>query len=325
MQIDYTPLTDRLTGTKLESWAHSLCGILDGVFDPSQHGDLTRWREALEALPDIAISSINLNAGAVSAGNSGSGGSVARTLLRETLAKLHPWRKGPFEVCGVHIDTEWRSDWKWDRLKHSIEPLEGRTVLDVGCGNGYHCWRMTGAGANLVIGIEPMLLYVMQYWALGKYLDHNSTWVLPLRMEELPPGLRAFDTVFSMGVLYHRRSPMDHMLELKNALRPGGQLVLETLVTDGGPNQVLVPQGRYARMRNVWFVPSSQALIKWLEKLNFYNIKLVDESPTTIEEQRSTEWMRFESLSNCLDPDDNNLTVEGHPAPKRSIIIATST
>ena len=123
------------------------------------------------------------------------------------LAGLHPWRKGPFELFGVHIDTEWRSDWKWDRLVHAIDDLAGHRVLDVGCGSGYHCWRMLGAGAAEVIGIDPTPLFVVQYWALQKYLQRDEVWVLPAGIEQLPPKLRAFDTVFSMGVLYHRRSP----------------------------------------------------------------------------------------------------------------------
>jgi tRNA (mo5U34)-methyltransferase len=145
---------------------------------------------------------------------------------------------------------------------------------------------------------------------------------LPIGMEEVPYGLRLFDTVFSMGVLYHRRSPVDHLLELKECLRPGGELVLETLVIDGGPGQVLVPEDRYACMRNVWFLPTCDTLIGWMKRCGFTNIRLVDVTVTSAEEQRTTEWMTFHSLKDFLDPDDPKLTREGLPAPKRAIIIA---
>jgi tRNA (mo5U34)-methyltransferase len=194
--------------------------------------------------------------------------------------------------------------------------------LDVGCGSGYHAWRMAGAGAKLVIGIEPMLLYVMQYWATRKYLGEQGVWVLPLSLEDVPSGLGAFDSVFSMGVLYHRRSPMDHLAALKSTLRPGGQLILETLVVDGDIRTVLIPEGRYARMRNVWFLPSPELLMAWLRKLKFKDVAFVDVSDTGIDEQRSTEWMHYESLEACLDPIDSRLTVEGHPAPRRAIVMA---
>jgi tRNA (mo5U34)-methyltransferase len=225
-------------------------------------------------------------------------------------------------LFGVQIDTEWRSDWKWERLKNQIAPLQGRKVLDVGCGNGYHCWRMRGAGAELVVGIDPTLLFVMQFAALQKYLRDDHVAVLPLGIEHVPQKLRFFDTVFSMGVLYHRRSPFDHLLELRDALRPGGQLVLETLVIDGGVGEILVPDDRYARMNNVWFLPSTAALTQWLKKVGFKNPQLLNATMTTTEEQRSTEWMTFQSLSHCLDPLDATRTIEGYPAPKRAILIA---
>ena len=75
-----------------------------------------------------------------------------------------------------------------------------------------------------------------------------------------------FDTVFSMGVLYHRRSPFHHLAELKNCLKPDGELVLETLVIDGKRGEVLVPERRYSKMHNVWFLPSCLTLESWLKR-----------------------------------------------------------
>jgi tRNA (mo5U34)-methyltransferase len=50
---------------------------------------------------------------------------------------------------------------------------------------------------------------------------------------------------------------------------------------------------------------------------------VVDLNRTTTDEQRSTPWMRFESLAQCLDPDNPELTVEGYPAPLRAVVLAT--
>jgi tRNA (mo5U34)-methyltransferase len=244
--------------------------------------------------------------------------------LQEALMGLHPWRKGPFAVAGIDIDTEWRSDFKWDRLKDKIQSLEGRRVLDVGCGSGYHCWRMAAAGAELVVGIDPTPLFVMQYWAMQKYLQNPNVWVVPMRMEALPEKLKTFDTVFSMGILYHRRSPFDHLQELRDALVNGGQLVLETLVIEGDDGEVLVPEGRYSKMGNVWFIPSVPTLCGWLAKMKFRDVEVIDVSTTTVEEQRATDWMTFHSLSDFLDPDDPTKTAEGHPAPRRVVVVATA-
>ena len=272
-------------------------------------------------MPDYSADSISLNQSSVSV----AGATLSdeqHDALKAQLKGLHPWRKGPFNLFGVEIDTEWHSDWKWDRLAEHIEPLNGRKVLDVGCGSGYHCWRMRGAGAELVIGIDPTPLFITQFFSLQKYIQDPYVTVLPMGIEHLPAKMQAFDTTFSMGVLYHRRSPFDHLIELRDSLRPGGELVLETLVIDGKDGEVLVPEDRYARMGNVWFLPSSAALQNWLKKVGFSDIKLIDESTTTIEEQRSTEWMTFYSLEQFLDPDDHSKTIEGYPAPKRAIISA---
>lgn len=319
--IDYQPFLSALKKTELADWLDSLPGQLERGLDKKRYGDLSRWENVLNNLPDYSADSISLNQSSVSV----AGATLSdeqHDALKAQLKGLHPWRKGPFNLFGVEIDTEWHSDWKWDRLAEHIEPLNGRKVLDVGCGSGYHCWRMRGAGAELVIGIDPTPLFITQFFSLQKYIQDPYVTVLPMGIEHLPAKMQAFDTTFSMGVLYHRRSPFDHLIELRDSLRPGGELVLETLVIDGKDGEVLVPEDRYARMGNVWFLPSSAALQNWLKKVGFSDIKLIDESTTTIEEQRSTEWMTFYSLEQFLDPDDHSKTIEGYPAPKRAIISA---
>ena len=286
-----------------------------------KHGDFPRWLAALKALPELEPASVDLLA-TVRIGEAGQCSEQQRQQLHDLLMVLHPWRKGPLELFGLTIATEWRSDWKWERVKPHISSLHGRMVLDVGCGNGYHCWRMAGEGASLVIGIDPYLLYNLQYWAMRRFLSNTPVYVLPLALEELPAGLQAFDTVFSMGVLYHRRSPLDHLLSLRNCLRAGGELVLETLVIDGEDGMTLVPSARYARMPNVWFLPTCNTLASWLEKSGYIDVRLIDVNTTTIEEQRTTSWMTFESLQEALDPANSNLTVEGLPAPKRAVFVA---
>lgn len=282
------------------------------------HGDLPRWLAALQQLPQ-GPAACDLNQDALRIGEAGEQDS---SQVRAALEGLIPWRKGPFDFFGVHIDTEWHSDWKWQRVAPHLSPLAGRRVLDVGCGSGYHCWRMAAAGASQVVGIDPTILFLVQYLAVRRFTPQSPVWFLPLRMEELPAEQGNFDTVFSMGVLYHRRSPLDHLLELKGALAAGGELVLETLVVEGDEHQVLVPEDRYAMMRNVFFLPSVALLSRWLQRCGFVDVRCVDENQTSLEEQRSTEWMRFQSLADFLDPDNPNLTREGYPAPRRAVLVA---
>ena len=317
--FDYQPLHRQLNERGLESLAKQLDAMVAKGLDENRYGDIPRWRRAVEGLPDMPGSAMDATGDIVKLS---SDVAADTNLLREQLMGLHPWRKGPFDFFGLFLDTEWRSDRKWRRLKDRILPLEGRRVLDVGCGSGYHCWRMRAEGAALVLGIDPTPLFIFQFWALQRYVQDDRVWVLPTRMEELPPRLAGFDSVFSMGVLYHRRSPIDHLLELRESLVDGGQLVLETLVIEGDAGDILVPEGRYSKMGNVWFIPAVAELCNWLRKIRFKDIDVVDVSVTDEAEQRSTEWMNFQSLKDFLDPIDKEKTIEGYPAPRRAIVTA---
>jgi tRNA (mo5U34)-methyltransferase len=100
--------------------------------------------------------------------------------------------------------------------------------------------------------------------------------------------------------------------------------VLETLVIEGAEGEVLVPEGRYAAMGNVWFLPTCATLASWLKKVGFKQVQCVDVSITSTGEQRSTEWMTFHSLEQFLDPNDCSKTIEGYPAPRRAIFTANA-
>ena len=318
--VDIEAFERRWEEISLRDWLREMPDQFSRGMSEKRFGDLPRWRAAISALPSLETEVVNLDTVAITA--SGTVNAEKLMELETALRGLHPWRKGPYSLFGVNIDTEWRSDFKWDRLAHAIDSLEGRRVLDVGCGSGYHCWRMKGAGAAEVIGIDPTPLFVLQFKAIQRYLNIDTVHVLPLALEQLPPKLKAFDTTFSMGVLYHRRSPIDHLMNLRDTLVSGGQLVLETLVVEGDEDTVFVPPDRYARMGNVWFLPSPAALVKWMRKAGFVDVTVVDVNQTTVAEQRSTDWMTFYSLSNFLDSADQNRTVEGHPAPMRAIVTA---
>lgn len=316
-------LYQALNNANMAGWAEQLPALLDIKFSSKRYGDYPRWLTAVESLPSIQASAIQLDQGLIEIGADAEIDTAMRQDIKDALQQLHPWRKGPYSVFGIPIDTEWHSDWKWQRIAPHLGDLSGQTILDVGCANGYHALRMAASGAKLVIGVDPSLLYAMQFQALQHFMPPLPVYILPFTLEEVPGNQQSFDSVFSMGVLYHRRSPFDHLISLKEQLKPGGQLVLETLVIPGERNEVLVPQERYARMRNVWFLPSVPEMEHWLERVGFRDIRTVDISQTSIEEQRSTDWMRFESLSESLDSDNPDKTVEGYPAPRRATLIAT--
>lgn len=300
--------------------AHAAC------FDDINHGHWEEWSQVVTQLPDCPDQrEVLLNQPVVTVRSLAGGNGYSRkknSSLAQQLRQLSPWRKGPFSLFDVFIDTEWRSDFKWQRLEAHIAPLGGKQVLDVGTGSGYHLWRMLGAGAAYAVGVEPTLRFVAQFYAVAHLLGEQRAVVIPTTLENLNRAA-LFDTVFSMGVLYHRRNPLSHLQELAECLKPGGELVLETLIIEGDEQRVLTPTDRYAGMRNVWFIPSIALLTVWLGRLGFEAVRLVNQEPTRLEEQRATNWTDFKpSLADFLDPEDRSKTIEGYPAPLRAILVA---
>ena len=307
--------------SNLEQFHPQLRHVLQQHYELKNHGRSIEWDRALESMPQIECADYSFTDDSVCIVKP-EHLALDSMEYKQHLKAFMPWRKGPWNLLGVEIQTEWHSDWKWQRIEPHISPLEGRQVLDIGTGNGYFLFRMLGAGASLALGIDPTRIFLYQFHAAQRLLPANGAYLLPLRSEHLP-AFGCFDTVFCLGVLYHRRSPIDHIQELMSYLRPGGELVLETLVVPGDINTILVPPERYAKMANVWFLPSTEALENMLRKVGLENVRTVDVSQTTTAEQRATEWMTFHSLADFLDPNDASRSIEGHPAPLRATLVAT--
>ena len=318
---------DALSGTGLESYAKIWIDRSLQIFTERRHGDMEKWSAAIQNLPNIKADRIDIDRKHITVRATTEVDEHDLNRIENELMVLHPWRKGPFDLFGLKIDSEWRSDLKWDRIKEHISPLLGRKVLDVGCGNGYYLFRILGAGAKMAMGIDPTQLFIAQFTAVNRYIGAPDVFVLPMKCEDLIATWKSvkgngFDTVFSMGIFYHRRSPSSHLEELFALLRPGGELILETLIIDGNLDSELVPETRYAQMRNVWSLPTVVRLERMLGEAGFKEIRLVSKARTTSKEQRKTRWMQFDSLTNFLDPDNPELTIEGYQAPLRACMIA---
>lgn len=307
-------------------WLKRLPDWLCAIKNKERYAHAPYYQSLIDKLPTVTQEGQCLTGACVGASVQWSSDEqkTANALLRQ----LAPWRKGGFCFGALHIDTEWRSDLKWERIAPFIT-LKDKRVLDVGGGCGYHGFRMVGAGAKMVVVLDPSCLFYYQFLAvrhlMGKIVNADKKSALhfvPAALEDLPMG-GLYHAVFCMGVLYHRKSPFECLEQLKAQLLKGGELILETLVVDGDETTVLVPQDRYAKMNNVYCLPSVAALTLWLHKVGFVDIRCVDVSITTHEEQRATEWMTYQSLADFLDPNDDSKTCEGYPRPKRAVMIAT--
>ena len=314
----------------LPTWLGDAEHAMRRVLSPAAHAHIPKWQRASERLPRLTSATAVLDQAEVGVRTHFEKGQRAH--LENQLRALMPWRKGPFFIGEdgsgekLLIDTEWRSDMKWERIAPHLPDLSQKLVLDVGGGSGYHAFRMAGLGAHAVFNLEPSPLFYYQFQAIRALLAQDRSvpklpHFLPMTLAEAGAPAH-FDVVFCMGVLYHRPDVFGFLDELKAKLKSGGTLVLETLVVEGDDQTVLVPQERYAQMNNVFFLPSVAALTKWLVRAGFESVSCIDESVTEVTEQRSTAWMQFHSLPEFLHATDTALTTEGLPRPRRATLLA---
>ncbi len=240
----------------------------------------------------------------------------------EDLAKmLMPWRKGPFELFGLFIDSEWQSFMKYDLLRPYFN-LKGKRVADIGCNNGYYMFRMLEDAPASVVGFDPSPLYKLQFDFINHFAKTEMVYEL-LGVEHLPFYEEKFDTIFCLGVLYHRSDPVAMLKALYKGLEREGEVILDTFMIDGDDESALCPKGSYSKIPNIYFVPTVPALQNWCYRAGFKGFEVLCTSVTSAQEQRKTEWIEGQSLENFLDPDDSSKTVEGYPAPKRVYVKLT--
>lgn len=287
----------------------------------------------------------------------------------ESLAwDLRSWRKGPFFLEDLHIDSEWQSFVKWDLLlPYAQNLLENAIVGDIGCNNGFYLFAMSLHKARKLVGFDPSALFFCQFCFINHFLDLPIEYEL-LGVQDLDEYLKSqnalksrktnalssrssatkrekFDVLFCLGVLYHRSDVFATLKSLANALDSGGVAFVDTLVIDeidlgeeilaSLPQEarlalrekfdrlakmefVLSPKKSYAKMRNVFFIPSVRAFEGWAYRCGFGEVELLAIVPTTTDEQRQTKWITSLSLESFLDENDSTRTSEGYPAPKRA-------
>jgi tRNA (mo5U34)-methyltransferase len=245
-----------------------------------------------------------------------------RKELEEALRSLMPWRKGPMSYFGIDIDAEWKSNLKWDRVAPYLPDLKGKRVCDVGCNNSYYMLRMLPREPELLLGIDPMVRYWFNHRIHQLYLQDERLHFDLLGAEDLDLFPRFFDVVFYMGILYHRRSPIESLSSVAQTMKPGGTLILECSGIPGDEPYCLIPESRYLKAPGYWFLPTPKALTNMLNRTGFTDIEVFHTHDLKKDEQRQTDWARFQSLEHFLDEEDESKTVEGYPAPLRIYVKA---
>ncbi len=317
---------DNLFNFDLEEYKNSFSALIKKKenFIKNGHGKGEFFLDLIKNLPAAAPSFTNFESDIIKIGHPSDITEDKKEKLFSALYKMRPWRKGPFNLFGLDLDAEWASNIKWRRLENSISSLNNKKILDIGSSSGYYMFRMLSSEPKLILGIEPYLHFYFQFLIISNYIKTNNIFCLPVNFEEFPETIRYFDTIFCMGILYHIKSPIDMLKKINTLLRKGGELVLETIIIEKEEPLALFPEKRYAKMNNIFFIPTVSCLFNFLKRSGFENIRCINIEKTTEKEQRKTKWVNTESLENFLSPYDKNKTIEGYPAPVRAVIIANA-
>lgn len=316
---------------ELENWQEILINQLNwpklqklrSKLNEAKHAAL--WQKIMEdsnQLPSFKTSHLILHQSVVEIGHLDEFSQKEHELFLKVLKYFIPWKKGPFKLFGHEIDAEWRSDLKWDRIAARMRPLKDKIVADIGCHNGYFMFRMAAHEPKLVIGFEPYAKHWHAFSLMQRYANLPNLCFELLGIEHIHLFPQFFDTVFCLGILYHHTDPIGLLSKIYSSLKKGGELIVDCQGIAGEMPVALTPQGRYAKARGIWFLPTISALQIWLKRARFQKIECFYDEPLTSLEQRTTTWAPIPSLRDFLHPDDSSLTVEGYPAPRRFYVKA---
>lgn len=249
------------------------------------------------------------------------GHTYSHETIEQVVQSLVPWRIGPFDLGGYLVDSEWRSSLKWDRIHPLIKPESSLRIADVGCSNGYFLFKLLQSSPELAVGFDPVERCWLQFAFLNTLARSPDLAFLPIGITGLKSFPSFFDRILCMGVIYHQRDPFTAVRTLFEATRPGGRVILESLVIDREGSYFLVPPDRYAKMRNAWILPTADALAALMQRAGFKDLEIHRFGPITTDEQRRTQHAPYESLADFLDPLDPTRTIEGHPAPHSAAVV----
>lgn len=286
-----------------------------------QWKNIVPMRGALKQIETIDTNSLKISLDDwVTIGNDKNISQEQSQILEKNLKKLIPWRKGPFDLCGVQIDSEWQSNLKYNLLEKHFN-LKDKIVADVGCNNGYYMFRMLKHSPKKLVGFDPSAIFKTQFDIVNHFIKSDIKYEL-LGVEHLEFYEHKFDFIFMLGVLYHRSDPIASLKSLNRALNKGGEIIVDSFMIDGEDEVCLVPKERYAMIPNIYFIPTVNCFKNWLHRAGFEHIELIEITTTDDKEQRVTPWTFGMSLDDFRDPNDSDKTIEGYPAPKRAYLKA---
>ena len=239
---------------------------------------------------------------------------LAQAKINKIIEQLTPWRLGDYLIFNNLIKSEWNCDFRWKLIDKYIPFLNNKKVADIGANNGYFSFRLLEFNPSQLLCFEPNDLYNLQLYFIASLLKNNSIKIIKNGVENLINYDSSFDFILFMGVLYHRENPIETLKNIYFALKANGVAIVESICIEGDSDLVLFPYKSYAKMKNIWYIPSESVLKYWCEIAGFRYIQKIFNYYVTEDHQKKSEHSPNESLSDFLS-EDGLKTVEGYPPP----------
>lgn len=243
----------------------------------------------------------------------------------QLIEELIPWRKGYYDLFSTRINSEWDSLIKWNYISQIIEQIIGgikdKVVCDLGCNNGYFMFKLLSSSPALIVGLDPVFRYYLQYFLLTTFLrpSLSSLAFLLMGYKSLDYFESSFDLVLCLGILYHHPQPIEILKLIKQSLKPQGKIIIDSQGIDREDSFSLIPEKTYTGKKGFWFLPSPQALINWVKRAGFTKVEIIKKTTIQKEEQQKTIHSPFDSLREGMK---GKKTIEGYPSPIRIYLVA---
>jgi tRNA (mo5U34)-methyltransferase len=237
------------------------------------------------------------------------------------IKELGPWQYN-IDINGIQT-TPTQSNYlkkRWESIEPYIpDSLNGKTVLDLGCGAGHFSIKMKQRGAD-VLGVDWYKKTHDQAKFAAEVLDLNIQYKLENIYEFLIRNKKVFDYVLFLGVFYHLRYPLLALDKIGEIAKE--KLYFQTIVTDSDssdveleiPNNItngnskIFKNSTFPKMYfiekkmtnayNNWFVCNSNAVRAILRSSGFTNIISSDMGFFICEPiKNKPEWRASHSIS----------------------------
>ena len=116
------------------------------------------------------------------------------------------------------LDQIFRKD-MYERYQFTIancEPIEGRTFLDVGCGNGLYSLELARRGARKVVGLDiaEVMIGLCKQSSVDQNLDDRCTFIQTDLLEWDNSGMK-FDVSFGIGLFDYISDPLPVLRQMR--------------------------------------------------------------------------------------------------------------